>query len=84
MAGISAWRVNDVVAYDLMRESAIVLTAQLLQSTHRGSSEPDFARADAARLRHDVLTLDGYDRAAVAALATQISDHIRELSGESS
>lgn len=77
---ISAWRVNDVVAYDAMRGSATTLTALLLGATHR---EQDVTRADIARLRGDVLAVDAYDRAAVAALAVRIDSRIAGLSGAS-
>ncbi len=74
MAEISAWRANDVVAFELMRESATTLTALLLRS-------PKVANAnnEVADLRSSVLSVDGHDRAAVAALAASISDRIHEL-----
>lgn len=75
--GISVWRVNDVVAYDAMRESATTLTALLLGATYQ-----DVAQADVAQLRGDVRAVDAYDRAAVAALAARINSHIADLTGE--
>lgn len=75
LAGISAWRVNDVVAYEAMRESATTLTALLL-----GVASSVDATAELAQLRSEVLGVDGYDRAAVVALATRISERILELS----
>lgn len=80
MAGISAWRVNDVVAYDAMRESATTLTALLLGAAHH---ELDVAQADVAQLRGDVLAVDAYDRAAVAVLSARINRHIADLTGPS-
>lgn len=76
--GISAWRVNDVVAYDAMRGSATTLTALLLRATHR---QPYQTRADVAQLRGDVLAVDAYDRDAVTALAARINGRIADLSG---
>ncbi len=81
MAGTSAWRVNDVVACDAMRESAATLTALLLESAHAGSLEPDEAQVEIAELRRAVLTVDAYDRAQVAELAVRISSRSLELSG---
>lgn len=81
MAGITAWRVNDVVAYDRMRESASALTSLLLQSSSATTEEPSDVRAELAQLRHDLLSLDGYDRVAVGDLAARIDNRIAELKG---
>lgn len=84
MAGTSAWRVNDVVAYEAMREAATRLAALLLASTRHGVETSERSGAELAQLRHDVLMVDGYDRAAVAALARRIDARIGELAGVSS
>ena len=81
LAGITAWRVNDVVAYDAMRESATTLTAMLLGATHSSSANPDTVQAEIAQLRQGVLAVDAFDRAAVAALSARISGRILEQSG---
>ena len=70
MAGISAWRANDVVAYEAMRESATTLSALLLRSS---------ADIEVGELRDAVVGVDGYDRTAVSALAAQIRGRIAEL-----
>lgn len=70
MAGISAWRANDVVAYEAMRESATTLSALLLRSS---------ADIEVRELRDAVVGVDGYDRAAVSALAAHIRSRIAEL-----
>jgi len=75
LAGTSAWRVNDVVAYDVMRESATTLTALLLESV-----TDDAGVAELAELRRAVLNVDGYDRVQVGALASSINYRIAELS----
>jgi hypothetical protein len=77
----SGWRVNDVVGYDVMRESAVALATLLIRET-RTTSEPDRARGELAQLRQDVLTVDAFDRAAVAALAARLEDRTRKLSEE--
>lgn len=79
MAGISAWRANDVVAYEAMRESANSLTAILLRTSPGDSATPSSAELEIGQLRDAVLKVDGYDRAAVSALASQISSRIAEL-----
>lgn len=81
MAEVSAWRANDVVEYDAMRDSAATLTALLLQASNARTASDHEAQADIAQLRKDVLEVDGYDRAAVAELAARISSRIAELSG---
>lgn len=84
MAVFSAWRANDVVEYDAMRESATTLTALLLQLSNAGTAGGDEVQADIEQLRKDVLAVDGYDRESVTALAARISSRIAELSGATS
>ncbi|WP_374976631.1 hypothetical protein ACEYYH_02040 [Microbacterium trichothecenolyticum] len=67
----SPWRVNDVVAYDRVRETAVTVFALL----HAAS-----LRDELAGLRSDVLAVDAYDRSAVAALQARLDDRLRELS----
>lgn len=81
MAEISAWRVNDVVAYDVMRESATTLTALLVEDANFGAARVDIVTAEIAQWRHEVLTVPAYDRVAVTALAERIDSRIAELSG---
>jgi hypothetical protein len=76
----SPWRVNDVVAYDLMRAAAGRAMALLSAVAQSGDSAAD-ARRELARLRLEVLAVDAYDRAAVAAIAARIEQRIRELEG---
>ena len=75
MAGTSTWRVNDVVEYDAMRESATRLAALLLVTQSGSQSVP----LELARLRHDVLLLDVRDRAAVTNLSARIRRRITDL-----
>lgn len=84
VAGTSAWRVNDVVAYESMREAATRLAALLLAPARHSVETSERSGAELAQLRHDVLTVDGYDRAAVAAIARRIDARIGELAGVSS
>ena len=76
----SPWRVNDVVAYDLMREAAARAMALLSAAAQSGDPGAD-ARRELARLRREVLAVDAYDRAAVAAVSARIDQRIRELEG---
>lgn len=81
MAEISGWRVNDVVAYDVMRESAAILTALLIDEANFGAASLDSATAEIAHWRCAVETVDGFDRGEVVALAARIRDRIGALSG---
>ena len=80
---MSAWRVSDVVAYDLMRGGATRLTALLLSSADADPGASAGATGEVAQLRHDVLTVDGYDRAEVQALALRINKRIDSLARRS-
>lgn len=81
--GTSPWRVNDVVAYDLMREAAARAIALLSAAAHSGDSGRE-ERDELARLHREVLAVDAYERATVAALAARIDQRIRELEGHPS
>lgn len=67
----SPWRVNDVVAYDRMRDIATTVFALL-----HAASQPE----ELANLRRDVFTVDAYDRSAVDALTALLQIRLRELS----
>ena len=67
-AGPSAWRVNDAIAYDEMRERASALASQLLQRAQQGVASPD----SVVRLRAQANAVDGFDRAAVDRLTAEL------------
>lgn len=79
MAGESAWRTNDVVAYDVMRESATALTALLVEASSDDSSASVKTGAEIWQLRRSVLDTNSYDREAVSALTDRIGGRIKEL-----
>lgn len=79
MARISAWRVNDAVAYEAMRESATLLTSLLLRSSIERSGPSAAALSELQQLHRDILDLDGHDRAAVNSLADRIAVRVTEL-----
>ena len=64
----SMWRVNDVVAYDVMRELSSSVQARLLERVRRGD---DSARDELLEVRRATLSVDGYDRVTVEAF-TQV------------
>jgi hypothetical protein len=74
-AGPSAWRVNNAVAYDALREQAGTLTALLLQR----EQTPGEARDAVIALRAKVNTIAGFDRTAVDAATAEIEGRIRQL-----
>ena len=77
----SMWHVNDVVAYDVMREISSSVQARLLDRVRAGD---DSARTELLEVRHDTLHLDGYDRASVDAYTQQLQLRDRELAGADS
>lgn len=77
----SPWRVNDVVTYDRMRHNATTLTALLIAVAHARGDEAEQPQVELAEWRREVETVDGFDRAAVTALADRIDRRIRELEG---
>lgn len=79
VARISAWRVNDAVAYEAMRESATLLTSLLLQSSIESSEPSAAALSELQQLHRDILDMDAYDRVAVNSLADRIAVRTAEL-----
>lgn len=72
----SMWRVNDIVAYDVMRELSGSVQARLLERVRSGD---DSARAEVLEVRRATLSVDGYDRAAVEAYTQQLQLRDTEL-----
>lgn len=79
MADISAWRVNDVVAFEAMRESATMLTALLLHGSTDGRQTLSGAIDEVTKLRESVLKTHSDDRAEVSRLAKSIERRIVQL-----
>jgi len=77
----SMWHVNDVVAYDVMRELSSSVQARLLDRVRAGDES---ARTELLEVRHDTLRLDGYDRASVDAYTQQLQQRDDELAGADS
>lgn len=77
----SPWRVNDVVAYDRMRDTATIAFALLQAAARANGPKAEAARQELTALRREVLGVEAYDRAAVAAVAARLEDRIRVLQG---
>jgi hypothetical protein len=75
------WRVNDVVAYDVMRELSGSVQARLLDRIQRGDES---ARTDLQDVRLATTHLDGYDRVKVDAYTQQLGLRAVELAGQDS
>lgn len=69
----SMWRVNDIVAYDVMRELANSVQARLVEKVRQGDES---ARAELIEVRRATSALDGFDRAAVDRYTQQL--HLRD------
>lgn len=65
----STWHVNDIVAYDLMREISGSLQARLVERIRQGDKS---ARAELLEVRRTTNAVDGYDRAAVDQYTQQL------------
>ena len=72
----SLWHVNDVVAYDVMRELAGSVQSRLLELARDGDES---ARAELIDLRRSTIAVDGYDRAAVEAFMRRLQQRETEL-----
>ncbi|OJX65516.1 MAG: hypothetical protein BGO95_10670 [Micrococcales bacterium 73-13] len=72
----SLWHVNDVVAYDAMRELASTVQARLIHLERQGDPA---ARAELIEVRRATLAVDGYDRAAVDDFTQQLTRRHMEL-----
>ena len=72
----STWHVNDVVAYDLMRELSNSVQAHLLDLVRQGDPA---AAGSLSEIRRATFAVDGYDRAAVDAYAHQLQQRDTEL-----
>lgn len=81
MAQLSPWRVNDAVAYDLMRATASELAHLLLSRTLDGGPDSDAVRRELIEVRRDAARVDGFDRRAVDAMIAQFRSRIAEASG---
>lgn len=80
MAHSSAWRVNDAVAFDAMRERSQTLVSLLLDQATSESPGAGAAKAELATLQRDLHKIDGFDRRAVDGLAARITERISILS----
>jgi len=72
----SMWRVNDIVAYDVMRELSASVQARLIDRVRHGDES---ARTELLEVRRITLAVDGYDRPAVDAFTQQIQARDTEL-----
>ena len=74
--GRPTWLVNDVVAYDAMRELSGSVQAHLLDRERNGDRG---ARAELLEIRRATLAVDGFDRAGVDAFSAQLQRRDTEL-----
>jgi hypothetical protein len=72
----SMWRVNDIVAYDLMRELANSVQARLVERVRQGDES---AHTELLEVRRTTNAVDGYDRAAVDQYAQHLQVRDAEL-----
>ncbi|MGC5224886.1 hypothetical protein ACPW96_20165 [Micromonospora sp. DT81.3] len=77
----SAWRPNDVVAYEAMRDAANTAIALLLRLSGDGAILPSQVHSEAASIRRQLFQVDGYDRDGVNAARVAFEERIATLSG---
>ncbi|MDL9978592.1 hypothetical protein [Microbacterium candidum] len=77
----SAWRTNDVVAYDAMREAVNTAIALLMRLADEGAMLQRIANEEAAEIRREMLLVDGYDRTAIDAARATFDARVANLAG---
>lgn len=75
----SAWRANDVVAYDAFREVGNTAIALVLRLARDGVITTDAALSEAADIQRELLEVDAYDRAALDAAHRELDKRVRGL-----
>ena len=77
----SAWRANDIVTYDAVREAANSAIAAVLRLADDGAILPERAIAEASAIRSELLEVDAYDRSALDVLLERFKSRAAEYSG---
>lgn len=80
-ASRSAWRANDVVAYDGLRAACNTAVALLIRLSNEDAIRRIEALSEAATIRRQTLEVDGFDRAATDAARASLDARIAELLG---
>lgn len=78
----SAWRPDDIVAYEEMRDLAISVQSLLIARARQDNGLAIGARAEATQIRCDTLAIDGFDRKAVDARTRRLALRLLELRAE--
>lgn len=78
----SAWRPDDIVAYEEMRDLAVEAQTILIARARRGGPDAETARTEASTMRRETLTVDGFDRRAVDAQTRRLALRLLELRTE--
>jgi hypothetical protein len=77
----SAWRANDLAAYDAAREAANGAIAALLRHADDGAMLHEHALAEASAIRRELVEVDAFNRSALETLLARMTSRIAELSG---
>ena len=78
----SAWRPDDIVAYEEMRDLAVEAQTLLIAKARDGGARAEDARVEASRLRRETLAVDGFDRKAVDDQTRRLAQRLIELRRE--
>lgn len=77
----SAWRANDVVAYDALRDAVGTVIATLFRLADDGVLEPAEAVREATDIRRVFLDVDAHDRSAIDAARASVGHQLADLTG---
>ncbi|OCG75898.1 hypothetical protein [Microbacterium sediminis] len=77
----SAWRANDLAAYDAACEAANGAIAALLGLADDGAMLHEHALAEASAIRRELVEVDAFNRSALETLLARMTSRIAELSG---
>ena len=80
----SAWRANDIVTYDAVREAANSAIAAVLRLSDDGAILPERAIAEVSAIRSQLLEVDAYDRSALDVTLERFRNQAAEYSGSPS
>lgn len=78
----SAWRPDDIVAYEEMRDLAMAAQTILIARARRDNARATGARAEATQIQRGTLAVDGFDRKAVDAQTRRLALRLIELRAE--
>ncbi|GAA4345651.1 hypothetical protein [Microbacterium rhizosphaerae] len=78
----ASWRPDDIVAYEELRDLAVVLETMLVARARADAAAAPGTRAEASAVRGETLAIDGFDRKAVDSHTRRLASRIAQLRQE--